>query len=161
MRDEKIFLAIDEIGRMISDWRKVDSQEVGEQITEMIIDKAAELMKQIEPEKNCKCLCDKCECREECGECVERFLLKTVQSKKLAVILVRCNTAMSIITEQIVAKVNVRIAEKHLSNIKRSRSFAVGLVGCGSVRRKSKLWKIKFRKCEKIKNIASLCRLMS
>ena len=76
MRDEKIFLAIDEIGRMISDWRKVDSQEVGEEITEMIIDKAAELMKQIEPEKNCKCLCDKCECREECGDYDFRILLE-------------------------------------------------------------------------------------
>ena len=69
MRDEKIFLAIDEIGRMISDWRKVDSQEVGEEITEMIIDKAAELMKQIEPKKNCKC-------REECGDYDFRILLE-------------------------------------------------------------------------------------
>ena len=77
MRDEKIFLAIDEIGRMISDWRKVDSQEVSEQITEMIIDKAAELIKQIEPEKNC-------ECREECEDYDFRILLevKKVECKE-------------------------------------------------------------------------------
>lgn len=64
MTDEKILMMIDELGNLISDWRKVDSLEVTEQISKMIIAKAAELIeltRQIEPDANCGCLCDECE----------------------------------------------------------------------------------------------------
>ena len=68
MNDEKVLMVIDELGRMISDWRKVDSREVSELITELIIDEAAELVEIAREENaaqktdtNCGCLCDECD----------------------------------------------------------------------------------------------------
>ena len=68
MNDEKILMKIDEIGTLISDWRKIDSCEVSELITELIIDEAAELVEIAREEStaqktdtNCGCLCDECD----------------------------------------------------------------------------------------------------
>ena len=88
MDDEKIAIMIDELGRMISDWRKVDSREVGELIEEMIIDKAAELTKLANPQPiaqtNCGCLCDECQCHDECDDAnFSRFFGMLVTAKKL------------------------------------------------------------------------------
>ena len=87
MKDEKILMTIDEIGNLISDWRKVDSQEVSEEIEEMIIEKAAELTdltKQLKSDEKCGCLCDECRCRNECEDCnFGRYFEMQVTANKL------------------------------------------------------------------------------